>query len=406
MGGTTASASLIQNGALTRVSEYEFRAGISTPSRFIKAGGYMMSVPTVDVAEVGSGAGSIAYVDDGGLMRVGPVSAGADPGPACYGIGGERPTVTDANLFLGYLPPHLAGGSRLLSRDRAEAAIARDLAAPFGLDVAQAAFGVREVVTSNMARAIRAVTVERGVDPRDFTLVAIGGSGPVHAADIARLLAMPRVLVPAAPGVFTAMGMLAGDVERYLIRPFPGRLAAIDLAQAAQIAGDLAAEAREALRAEGVSDDRIATEPEIDLRFRGQEISLAVPLSSDATAESLRQAFLAVYGAIYSYTSDDVVETVSIRLVGRGLRDGKLDFRSVAAAKGGASTPVSRRPVYFGGEHGWVETPIYARRGLPSLVEGPAIVEGDDSTVVIPPDAIATADMRQNLTITFREVAP
>lgn len=406
MGGTTASASLIQDGALTRVSEYEFRAGISTPSRFIKAGGYMMSVPTVDVAEVGSGAGSIAYVDDGGLMRVGPVSAGADPGPACYGIGGEKPTVTDANLLLGYLPSHLAGGSRVLSRERAEAAIARDLAEPFGLDAAQAAFGVREVVTSNMARAIRAVTVERGVDPRDFTLVAIGGSGPVHAADIARLLAMPRVLVPAAPGVFTAMGMLAGDVERYLIRPFPGRLAEIDLSEAAGVARELAAEARAALLAEGVAEDRIATEPEIDLRFRGQEISLAVPLSSDATSHSLRQAFLTAYGAIYSYTSDDVVETVSVRLVGRGLRDGKLDFRTVAAANGVDPAPVSRRRVYFGDPCGWIETPVYARRGMPSRIEGPAIVEGDDSTVVIPPDAVAEADKRQNLTITFREAAP
>ncbi|WP_407525870.1 hydantoinase/oxoprolinase family protein [Methylobacterium oryzisoli] len=403
MGGTTASASLIQGGNLMRVSEYEFRAGISTPSRFIKAGGYMMSVPTVDVAEVGSGAGSIAHVDEGGLMKVGPVSAGAEPGPACYGIGGDRPTVTDANLYLGYLPETLAGGSRTLSRDKAERAITRDLAEPFGLDAAVAAYGVREVVNSNMARAIRAVTVERGVDPRDFTLVAIGGSGPVHAVDIARLLAMPRVLVPASPGVFTAMGMLAGDVEHYLIRPLPGRLDGIDLDGARRIAAELSAEARERLLREGVAEDDISLQPEIDMRFRGQEMSLAVPFGEEADAAALRAAFLAAYGAIYSYASDDVIETVSLRLVGRGLRPGKLDFRHEQDAPEGAVGPSARRRVYFGPERGWMTTPIYDRAALRGRVEGPAVLQGADSTVLVPPDASAVTDSHGNLLITITE---
>src|SRR5690606_25370911 len=152
--------------------EYEFRAGISTPSRFIKAGGYMMSVPTVDVAEVGSGAGSIAALDSAGLIRVGPVSAGAVPGPVCYGLGGDRATVTDANLVLGYLPEQLAGGARHLDKAAAAAAIAGQIGDRLGLEAYEAAFGIREVVNANMARAIRSVTVERGVDPRDYTLVA------------------------------------------------------------------------------------------------------------------------------------------------------------------------------------------------------------------------------------------
>ncbi|TDR85219.1 hydantoinase/oxoprolinase family protein [Enterovirga rhinocerotis] len=403
MGGTTASASLIQGGNLMRVSEYEFRAGISTPSRFIKAGGYMMSVPTVDVAEVGSGAGSIAHVDEGGLMKVGPVSAGADPGPACYGIGGDRPTVTDANLFLGYLPDTLAGGSRTLSREKAEAVIARDLAEPFGLDVATAAYGVREVVNSNMARAIRAVTVERGVDPRDFTLVAIGGSGPVHAVDIARLLSMPRVLVPASPGVFTAMGMLAGDVEHYLIRPLAGRLDGIDLAAAKAIVAELAAEARERLLGEGVAPEAISLQPELDMRFRGQEMSLAVPFGDADDAASLRAAFLAAYGAIYSYASDDVIETVSLRLVGRGLRPGKLDFRHEQDETAPTAAAAERRAVYFGTERGWIETPILDRASVRGRIEGPAILQGADSTVLVPPDAAATTDPRGNLLITLAE---
>ncbi|ACL58332.1 hydantoinase/oxoprolinase family protein [Methylobacterium nodulans] len=403
MGGTTASASLIQGGHLMRVSEYEFRAGISTPSRFIKAGGYMMSVPTVDVAEVGSGAGSIAHVDEGGLMKVGPVSAGADPGPACYGIGGDKPTVTDANLYLGYLPDTLAGGSRKLSREMAEAAIARDLAEPFGLDAATAAYGVREVVNANMARAIRAVTVERGVDPRDFTLVAIGGSGPVHAVDIARLLSMPRVLVPASPGVFTAMGMLAGDVEHYLIRPLPGRLDGIDLEGARRIVDELAAEARERLLREGVADEDISLQPELDMRFRGQEMSLAVPFGEAADAASLRVAFLAAYGAIYSYASDDIIETVSLRLIGRGLRPGKLDFRHKQESVEAAPGPSERREVYFGPERGWIDTPIYDRATLRGRVEGPAILQGADSTVLVPPDASAVTDPHGNLLITLAE---
>lgn len=399
MGGTTASASLVQNGELARVSEYEFRAGISTPSRFIKAGGYMMSVPTVDVAEVGSGAGSIAYVDQGGLMRVGPVSAGAEPGPACYGIGGDKPTVTDANLLLGYLPAVLAGGSRTLSVEASRAAIARDLATPFGLSPEDAAAGVRDVVNANMARAIRAVTVERGVDPRDFTLVAIGGSGPVHAADIARLLSMPRVLVPASPGVFTAMGMLAGDVERYFIHPFPAKVADFDAAAAEAVFADLEAEARAALAEEGIDPERTTIAREADMRFRGQEMSLSVPYVGDASA--LRAAFMAAYEAMFSYTSDDTVEVVSLRAIGRGVRPGKLDFKAAKAGTGADTAPVATRKVYFGSDTGVLETPVYDRLRCPASLTGPAIIEGADSTVVVPPGAAAEADAHANLLITL-----
>lgn len=397
MGGTTASASLVRGGELSRVSEYEFRAGISTPSRFIKAGGYMMSVPTVDVAEVGSGAGSIAHVDEGGLMKVGPVSAGADPGPVCYGIGGDRPTVTDANLVLGYLPAALAGGTRGLDIDRAKAVIERDLAAPFGIDLQKAAFGVREVVNANMARAIRAVTVERGVDPRDFCLVAIGGSGPVHAADIARLLSMKRILVPASPGVFTAMGMLAGDVERYFIAPFAGMLDEIDAAAAASVIADLESEARRAVLEEGIDAANVLLTPEIDLRFRGQEMSLSVEIALPVDANAIRAAFLAAYESIYSYSSSDRIEMVSLRVTGRGARQGKLDFRLPREADpAGAATT---RQVYFGEATGWLETPVHDRLRAPASIEGPAILEGTDSTVVVPPGAMARRDAYLNILI-------
>ncbi|MEJ8573568.1 hydantoinase/oxoprolinase family protein [Microbaculum marinum] len=397
MGGTTASASLVRGGELSRVSEYEFRAGISTPSRFIKAGGYMMSVPSVDVAEVGSGAGSIAHVDDGGLMKVGPVSAGAVPGPVCYGTGGDRPTVTDANLLLGYLPASLAGGSRSLDIDKAAAVVERDLASPFGISVQQAAHGVREVVNANMARAIRAVTVERGVDPRDFTLVAIGGSGPVHAADIAGLLSMRRILVPASPGVFTAMGMLAGDVERYFIAPFAGMLDEIDAEAVAATVASLETEAREAVMDEGIDGDGVELTPEMDLRFRGQEMSLSVPIGLPADPTAIRETFLQAYQAIYSYSSSDRIETVSLRVTGRGHRAGKLDFRVPLPVRDVAEP--QRRRVYFGEDNGWIETPVYDRMAAPASIVGPAILEGTDSTVVVPPGARAERDPYLNIHI-------
>jgi N-methylhydantoinase A len=402
MGGTTASAALVKDGELSRVSEYEFRSGISMPSRFIKAGGYMMSVPSVDVAEVGSGAGSIAYVDEGGLMRVGPVSAGADPGPVCYGSGGDKPTVTDANLVLGYLPTSLAGGSRSLLTDRAKQVIARDLGTRFGLTAETAAHGVREVVNANMARAIRAVTVERGVDPRSFTLVAIGGSGPVHAADVARLLSMPRILVPAFPGVFTAMGMLAGDVERYFVSALPGRLSDLDSAKLKIALDLLSSEARGALADEGVGAEQVVLITEINMRFRGQELFLPVPFEQPADKDALRAAFLAAYEAIYSYAPTDIVETVSLKLTGKGLRPGKLDFRFPSSRSQTVVQPKETRRVFFGGSRGWLDTPVYQRTTMPSVIDGPAIVEATDSTVAIPPDVRAEADEHQNILMTVR----
>ena len=330
---------------------------------------------------------------------MGPVSAGADPGPACYGIGGSRPTVTDANLLLGYLPAQLAGGSRALSVEAARTAIARDLADPFGLTPEDAACGVRDVVNANMARAIRAVTVERGVDPRDFTLVAIGGSGPVHAADIARLLSMPRVLVPASPGVFTAMGMLAGDVERYFIRPFAVKLADFQPAEAETAFATLEADARTALAGEDVAEHLMSVTREVDMRFRGQEMSLSVPYLADRDA--LHAAFKAAYEAIYSYSSSDTIEVVSLRVIGRGLRPGKIDFRAAQARGEGSSEPESIRKVYYGAEQGHIDTPVYVRTRCPARIVGPAVIEGADSTVVVPPGATAEADAHANLLITL-----
>jgi len=404
MGGTTAKASLVQGGRISRTNEYEFRAGISTPSRFIKAGGFMMKVPSVDVAEVGSGAGSMAHVDEGGLLHVGPVSAGADPGPACYGIGGDRPTVTDANVVLGYLDPvALAGGTLKLKPELARQAIERVLCGRLELSVEDAAYGIREVVNANMARAIRAVTVERGVDPRDFTLAAFGGSGPVHACDLARTLGIKRVLFPNLAGVFTALGMLASDVERHFVRAYPTPLAELPLDAANDVYAALRREAAAALAAEGFAADEMEFRAEIDLRFKGQDSELSIPVAAPLGANALgalKEAFLAEYRSIYQYASDSGVEVAALRLTGVGMRPSKVDFRAIRLVGGSASAAGERRRrVYFDRRSGWVDVPVVPRASLTARTSGPLVVESVDTTVVVPPGAEAVPDEAGNIVV-------
>ncbi len=407
MGGTTASASLVQNGQISRANEYEFRAGISVPARFIKAGGYMMRVPTVDVAEVGSGGGSIAWIDDGGLLHVGPVSAGADPGPACYGQGGERPTVSDANVVLGYLPEQLAGGGLQLDVDKARGVIQRDLARPLGLSLEDAAFGVRQVANANMARAIRAVSVERGIDPRDFTLAAFGGSGPVHACDLARSLDINRVLLPMMPGVFTALGMLTGDVERHFLTAMPGLLRDLRLSELDRAVTDLRLQAAAALRDENFTPEQMLLAFSLELRFEGQDSELPVRLP-DTVREIeipwLQQQFLDAYEAVYQYVADDAVEVVNLRLLARGVRAGKLDFATLSITTAEeAHAPASEREVYFGRELGWLRTRVMDRQAFTGSAHGPLILQNSDSTVVVPPGGAVKGDGLGDLLIELGE---
>ena len=410
MGGTTASASLVQGGQIARANEYEFRAGMSAPARFIKAGGYMMRVPTVDVAEVGSGGGSIAWIDGGGLLHVGPVSAGADPGPVCYGRGGTKPTVSDANVVLGYLPDRLAGGGLALDIDAARAVIDRELAQPLGLSVEAAAFGIREVANANMARAIRAVSVERGLDPRDFTLAAFGGSGPAHACDLAGSLDISRVMLPMMPGVFTALGMLTGDVERHFLTAMPGLLQDLDGAALSAAVAGLHGQAEAALREENFTPAQMQFAFNLELRFEGQDSELPVRLPDDiaaVTVAGLRQAFLTAYEEMYRYVTEDEVEMVNLRLLARGLRQNKLDFTKLATVGNDAVTaPARARHVYFGGELGWIETKVIGRAAFADQATdqttGPLILESADSTIVVPPGGQITGDGLGNLFVELK----
>jgi N-methylhydantoinase A len=404
MGGTTASAALVHNGELSRLQEYEFRDGISTPSRFIKAGGYLMRVPTVDVAEVGSGAGSIAHLDPGGLLKVGPVSAGALPGPACYGAGGLEPTVTDANLLLGYLPAALAGGTLVLDQVGAERAIRSRVAEPLGLDTLAAATGIRRIVNGNMARVIRAVTVERGVDPRDFSLLAFGGSGPLHACDLADDAGIEEVIFPPMPGVFTATGMLAGDIERYFIRALPGLLDDLNLEQLERHRAALRLDAELALREEGVDIDRATFDFQIDLRFIGQDSQIPIDLDAQLAGNTdvglagvLRARFIAAYEAIYRYASADKVEVVNIRLVAGAARATRLDFAALRMRSSIEPQGIGRRQLHVASDGAPVDAPVLTRNQIGGGVTGPAIVESPDCTIFIPPGWRAKTDEFQNI---------
>ena len=258
MGGTTAKAALVEDGEVTRAAEYQVGGGIMTGSRLLTGAGYTLKVPAIDLAEVGAGGGSIIRVDAGGALRVGPESAGAMPGPACYDQGGEEPTVTDANVVLGYLnPQQLVGGEVPLNPARARAVLAARVAGPLGLELEHAAFGAHLVAASNMIRAIRAVSSERGRDPRGFTLVAFGGNGPLFAAGMAAALGIRRVLVPPVPGVFSSFGLLCARLEHHYARSLRTLLRAAELPALNEAFDDLERQARAQLTAEGVPAARL-----------------------------------------------------------------------------------------------------------------------------------------------------
>jgi N-methylhydantoinase A len=407
MGGTTAKAAIIEAGLPSLANEYEFRDGITSPSRFVKGGGYVLKVPAIDIAEVGAGGGSVASIDAGGLLIVGPESVGADPGPACYARGNERPTVTDANMVLGLLNPHaLAGGSLRVDVDLARKAIAKHVATPLGLALIDAAHGIRHVANVNMARAIRAVTVERGRDPRDLTLMAFGGSGPVHAVDCARLLGIRRVVAPVMAGVFCSAGMLAADAERDFLRAVLRRLDQCHPMALGAVVDDLRNQGLVALAAEGYGPDAVACTVKADLRYQGQSSELAVPLSTDAVTDAtlaqLRADFQRTYRETFGYASDEPLELVNLRLSVRGRRDDRLSFAGIHVDAAALAGDRDRRQVSFARGAALVETPVIPRAELTrSARPGPLIVESYDTTVVVPPDAVAMADGIGNIVLTL-----
>lgn len=399
MGGTTAKASIVQDGNPMLINEYEFREGISSPSRFTKGGGYMLKVPAIDIAEVGAGGGSIAWIDEGGMLQVGPLSAGANPGPAAYGLGNDRPTVTDANIVLGYIgETGLAGGSLKVDRPLAEAAIAKEIAAPLGLDTVEAALGIRHIANVNMARAIRSVTVERGLDPREMALMAFGGGGALHAADVAQLLGIRKIVVPTMSGVFCSVGMLASDVEHAMVRAALGPIDGWTGCALADPLARLREDMTGRLRQEGFGDDRIELKFSADLRYQEQSSELTIPIDPERIiaggGTALQDPFQQAYDAVYGYTDATPIELVNLRVTGLGLRDQKLDFSKLSGARyQTAQEHRSERNVCFETAGEWHACPVLSRDVvLDEVVEGPAVLVSYDTTIAVPPGTAVTTD--------------
>ena len=388
MGGTTAKAVIIEDGRPTMTSEYEFRDGISTSSRFVKAGGYMLKVPAIDIAEVGAGGGSLAAIDKGGLLVVGPQSAGAVPGPACYGLGNAQPTVTDANVVLGFINPGaLAGGKLAIDRALSEAAIRDHVGEPLKLPLTDAAHGIRAVANAAMARAVRAVTIERGRDPRDLTLMAFGGNGGVHAPDLARQLGIPRVVVPPMSGIFSALGMLASDIEHTALKTVGRRLDLMSVADLRAIKQELQGQVAAQLAGDGYVAERTAFLWEADLRHEGQATELTVLFEGEDLAQ-IRDRFIAEYLKTYGYRDETPIELMKVRVAGRGLRDNRLDFRAMKIApRPGASHSRARQISFARGEPS-IAVDIVDRAAVGDTPrQGPLIIEEFDATIVVPPDA-------------------
>jgi N-methylhydantoinase A len=404
MGGTTAKASLIAGGEISVTAEYEVGGGHA--KRWLQGTGHPVRVPVIDLAEVSAGGGSIAWVDPGGALKVGPESAGARPGPAAYGRGGTRPTVSDADVVLGYLDREaLLGGDLPIDAAAAEAAIARDVAGPLGFPadtgVAEAAAKIVEIVNASMAEALRIVSLERGHDPRDFALIAFGGAGPVHAAFLAEELDIAEVIVPPAPGAFSALGLVASDIKRDYSRTLYADLATADPRRIAAALDAMSAEGDAMLAAAQVPAGRRAFLRAADVRYRRQAYELTVPLADGLVTrdslEALAAAFHDRHRQTYGHANPgEPVQLVNLRLTALGRSPNLL----LKQQTGRASRPLRTRSVWFA-EAGFAPCPIHWREALQpgTALPGPTIIEAVDATTVVPPGWTARVDERGYLRI-------
>jgi N-methylhydantoinase A len=375
MGGTTAKASLVRDGEPTLAPGY-YVGGY--------ASGHPVMLPMIDVVEVGAGGGSIAWIDDVGALKVGPQSAGADPGPICYRGGGTEPTITDANVVLGRLDPkNFLGGQMELDAPGARTGIEQKIAKPLKLDTVAAAQAIVEIAIAKMSLAVREVSVEKGYDPRDFVLVASGGAGPLHVCAIARELHIPKVIVPLFPSHFSALGMLLADERHDFTRTFYYDLANLDFAELLKVHDEMAAEAKKSLRHARNAEFKT----ELDIRYVGQEFTLSVPVSRELIArgdrQKIRKAFDALYEHRYAHHSpDEPVEMVNIRLAGVGKRQ-KLKFPKLSGRTAKKSAP--RRDVFLSNARKAVSCPIYQRAdlGAGTRIKGPALIEEHGTTTVL-----------------------
>jgi N-methylhydantoinase A len=387
MGGTSNDVGVVRDGAPLLAGEGSI-------------GPYPVRTPMVDVNTIGAGGGSIAWIDGAGGLRVGPRSAGAEPGPACYGRGGDEATVTDASVILGYLnPARFAGGAMKLDVGAAERAVAV-IGQRLGLDLVAAAAGIHRVVNARMADQIRLVTIKRGYDPRQFSLVVLGGAGPVHGAALATEMDMAEVLVPEAPGVLAAFGLLSAAIEHQHARTLQARTDVADLRAVNDCLADLDAAGRARMREEGTPAHEVRVAYGADMRYVGQAYELEVPIEVPLTRERVAEivaAFHATHERIYGYARrQQLAEFVNFRAVHTYPLPRPMMKPTARASGTQADARIGERRAYFGG---YVPTALYERSRLPlgARLAGPAIVEQDDTTTVIPPGVTALVDDAGNL---------
>lgn len=391
MGGTSLDTALIENEVpqFTTLSEID---------------GKPIKVPMIEMHTIGSGGGSIAWIDTGGALKVGPHSAGANPGPVCYGNGGQEPTVSDANAILGRLnPKEILGGRMKLDVESAREIMYKKIAEPLGVTVEEAAEGILKVINANMVRGIRVISVEKGHDPRDFSLMAFGGAGPLHAVDIAKDLNSKNVIIPPNPGIECAKGMLTADVRHDFVQTYTKRISITDIKEVNTILDDLVKEAKQELGKEGFTDKTIDLQAALDLRYMNQAYEIPVEIKeANLTSNDLQNAekdFHKLHEKVYGFSrKDEELELINIRLIAKGLikeiktkRDDEQNNTSL--------TEIDNRKIYFDGS--FYNTPIYSRESLQSesIVSGPAVIEQLDSTIIIHPGQSAEVDLMENLII-------
>ena len=406
MGGTTAKASMIEHGRIDYSAEYEVGSSLSIVNRLVGGGGELIRAPSIDIAEVGAGGGSIAYLDSAGGLRVGPRSAGAVPGPVCYQRGGEEPTLTDANVVLGYIRAgDLADGEVSIDREVAESAILDKIAVPLGMDLIQAAEGIHRIGNARTMRALRAVSTERGRDPRRFILMGFGGSGPIHAAGLAAELGISRVIIPPLPGLFSALGLLFSGIEHHDVRSCLLSGAELNPMSVNKVVNQMRTRMLQQLEEEGFPGEEVELDCECDMRFRGQTSEIRLELVPDRIDKEaiadLCQAFNEEHEQLYGHRSDpdNPIEVVAVRLIGRaGIpeREGAMEpaeYLGVAAS--------TRKACFFGKAQ---ETPVLMRRDLAATMSGPLLIDEYDSTIVVPPGANARIDEFGNIVMELSNV--
>ncbi len=393
MGGTTAKAGIIYNYNTQYSFEFE-AAGKTHSGRSIKGSGYTVRFPFIDLAETSSGGGSIAWIDEGNALRVGPKSAGSYPGPVCYDLGGNEPTITDANLILGRLnPDHILAGEMKLNYNKAYDAI-KKLSEKINLDVFETALGIIKIANNQMSKIMKIVSIERGYDPRDFQMIAFGGAGPLHAVDIASDLEVKSVIIPPNPGLFSALGLVVSDLKREYVKPLMSDIEKMDDNLVEELFSEMEKNAMEDFEKSNVKGD-IYFIRQANMQYLGQGFELDITLRKNNIVENMKDDFNKKHKGIYRYSSDDPIFVVSLRLTAI------LKFKkpNIPAIKKEGNLIKTKRKVYFSEEP--VEAEIYERSSLAHRdnVEGPAIIEQYDSTTLIPPGWKANIDKFSNIVI-------